>query len=173
MKEKENIAIKQMEESTSKEKKSRFIPVCLVLIIAFLFGIIFKMHATNKYLKIISDYYNPGGYTIITPGEKYDSVSEVFDKNEIEYNSYVNNENNIIDTDSNDTTNEENSNNTDDGTPKTAYVLNISSKKIHFPSCSYLTNTKEENKKSVQLNDEELNNYKNNGYTMCSKCGGK
>ena len=171
MKEKENAAIKHLEENINKDKKSNFVPICLVLIIALLFGIIFKMHATNKYLKIISDYYNPGSYTIVTPGEKYDSVSEVFDKNEVEYNSLVNKENNS-DTNSDDTAKEETTS-IDDGTPKTAYVLNTSSKKIHYPSCSVLSRTKDENKKSVNLSNEELNNYKNKGYTLCNTCGGK
>ncbi len=52
------------------------------------------------------------------------------------------------------------------------YVINTNTKKIHRPSCSVLANTKEENKKSVTLTDEELKEYLNGSYEFCKKCGG-
>lgn len=55
---------------------------------------------------------------------------------------------------------------------KTTYVLNISSKKIHLPECSFVDRTKEENKRVVELTEEELKEYLNNGYTFCKTCGG-
>ena len=61
----------------------------------------------------------------------------------------------------------------DDNITRKTYVLNISSKKIHLPDCSFLARTKEENKKTVKLSDDELNQYKNDGYTICKTCGGK
>ena len=52
------------------------------------------------------------------------------------------------------------------------YVLNINSKKIHLPDCSFVARTKEENKKTVKLTDDELQDYVNDGYTICKTCGG-
>lgn len=168
MKKKENIIVKEIKENAKNEEKSRLVPFCLFLIIALLIGIVFKLHATNKYLKIISDYYNTGKISMEVIGDEYKSVSEVFDENEKEYNSAKDD----TSSESNDKTDEEVTN-TDDGTPKKEYVLNTSSKKIHLPSCSHADRTKEENKKSVELTDEQLNDYKSKGYTMCSTCGGK
>lgn len=69
----------------------------------------------------------------------------------------------------NTTTQSTNNNNKSD---KTTYVLNISSKKIHLPDCSFVDRTKEENKKTVELTEKELQEYLNNGYTFCKTCGG-
>lgn len=55
---------------------------------------------------------------------------------------------------------------------KTTYVINIVSKKIHLADCSFVSRTKEENKKTVELTDDELQQYLNNGYTLCKICGG-
>ena len=168
MKKKENIIVKEIKGNAKNEEKSRLVPICLFLIIALLIGIVFKLHATNKYLKIISDYYNTGKISMDIIGDEYKSVSEVFDENEKEYNSAKDD----TSSESNDTTDEEVTN-TDDDSPKKEYILNISSKKIHYPSCSVVNRMKEENKKSVELTDEQLNDYKSKGYTMCSTCGGK
>lgn len=52
------------------------------------------------------------------------------------------------------------------------FVINVNSNKIHYADCTFVNRMKEENKKQIQLNDSELNEYLNNGYTMCSSCGG-
>lgn len=52
------------------------------------------------------------------------------------------------------------------------YVINKNSKKIHTKDCSFVDRMKEENKQTVQLTSDELNNYLNDGYTTCSSCGG-
>lgn len=52
------------------------------------------------------------------------------------------------------------------------YVINKSSKKIHTKDCSFVDRMKEENKQTVQLTSDELNDYIDNGYTTCSSCGG-
>lgn len=52
------------------------------------------------------------------------------------------------------------------------YVINKNSKKIHTKDCSFVDRMKEENKQTVQLTKDELNNYLNDGYTTCSSCGG-
>lgn len=56
---------------------------------------------------------------------------------------------------------------------KKTYVLNVSSKKIHLPECSFVNRTKEENRKIVELTEQELQEYLENGYTLCKTCGGK
>lgn len=61
----------------------------------------------------------------------------------------------------------------DDNVSRKTYVLNTSSKKIHLPDCTFVGRTKEENKKTVKLSTDELNQYKNDGYTICKTCGGK
>ena len=55
---------------------------------------------------------------------------------------------------------------------KQKYVINTSSKKIHLPECSFVGRTKEENKKTVELTKDELNNYLQNGHEFCKTCGG-
>jgi hypothetical protein len=52
------------------------------------------------------------------------------------------------------------------------YVINKNSKKIHTKDCSFVDRMKEENKQTVQLTSDELNEYINNGYSTCSSCGG-
>ncbi len=52
------------------------------------------------------------------------------------------------------------------------YVINKNSKKIHTNDCSFVDRMKEENKQIVQLTNDELHNYLNDGYTTCSSCGG-
>lgn len=70
------------------------------------------------------------------------------------------------------TTKQPTTQNNDNKSDKTTYVLNISSKKIHLPDCSFVDRTKEENKKTVELTEKELQEYLNNGYTFCKTCGG-
>ncbi len=48
------------------------------------------------------------------------------------------------------------------------FVLNISSKKIHKPTCSGAVNMSEKNKKLV--NDSDLKGYLDNGYEYCGNC---
>lgn len=61
---------------------------------------------------------------------------------------------------------------TSSNSEKTKYILNINSKKIHLPDCSSAARTKEENKKTVQLTADELQEYLNDGYEYCKICGG-
>ena len=55
---------------------------------------------------------------------------------------------------------------------KINFVINISSKKIHYADCSFVSRMNEDNRQSIQLTKDELNDYINNGYTLCSSCGG-
>ena len=71
------------------------------------------------------------------------------------------------------TTNANNNQPSENKANKKTYVLNISSKKIHLPECSFVNRTKEENRKIVELTEDELKEYLENGYTLCKTCGGK
>lgn len=47
-------------------------------------------------------------------------------------------------------------------------IVNTKSKKIHSSTCSYATNMKEENKEIIS--SDKLNDYINNGYSICMRC---
>ena len=47
------------------------------------------------------------------------------------------------------------------------YILNLNSKKIHFPTCKSVSQMKEENKQSSDKNKEELISE---GYSPCKIC---
>lgn len=49
-------------------------------------------------------------------------------------------------------------------------VINLKTKKIHSPHCSYLRNTNPEN--TTQILSEELPSYLESGYTLCQRCRG-
>lgn len=51
---------------------------------------------------------------------------------------------------------------------KGTYTVNVNTKKIHSPSCSYALRTSSENKKEISAS--ELSSYLDNGYSVCSKC---
>ncbi len=59
-----------------------------------------------------------------------------------------------------------------DTSAKITFVINKNSKKIHYYDCSFVNRMKEENKEIIKLNKSELNNYLNNGYSLCNTCGG-
>ncbi len=48
------------------------------------------------------------------------------------------------------------------------YTVNVNTKKIHSPSCSYALRTSSENKKEISAS--EFSSYLDNGYSVCSKC---
>lgn len=48
------------------------------------------------------------------------------------------------------------------------YTVNVNTKKIHSPSCSYAMRTSSANKKEISAS--ELSSYLDNGYSVCSKC---
>lgn len=49
-------------------------------------------------------------------------------------------------------------------------VVNLNTKKIHSPHCSYLQNTDPAN--TTQITADELQSYLESGYTLCKRCGG-
>ena len=56
-----------------------------------------------------------------------------------------------------------------DGSGEYKYVLNTSSKKIHLPSCRYVSDMKEENK---ELTNESIEELEEKYYTRCGSCLG-
>lgn len=169
------------------------IPMYFFLVSVLLIVLIFKLGQTNEYLKVIAE----NGKNSIEYETFDDTYIEVITEENKDKEDYLPLLEELTDEE---TTNEENStkkqNNTskettaknhsesttngntttqksDDNITRKTYVLNISSKKIHLPDCSFVARTKEENKKTVKLSDDELNQYKNDGYTICKTCGGK
>lgn len=186
-----------LKKQTSAESLLKKVPFLLLLICVLLVVSIFKINETNKLLERIADNninnveYEKFKDTFIevetenneTVEDYLPIVSELHEKDEstTENNSSDSKETttkqgsvskNETTTQNSDTI-KETTTKTDDNVQRKTYVLNISSKKIHSPNCSFVPRTKEENKKTVKLSDSELKNYINDGYALCKTCGGK
>ena len=171
------------------------IPMYFFFVSVLLVVLIFKLGQTNEYLKVIAE----NGKNSIEYETFDDTFIEVITEENKDKEDYFPLLEELTDEE---TTNEENStkkqNNTsketttkkhsetttngntttqksDDNITRKTYVLNISksSKKIHLSSCSFVSRIKDENKKTVKLTDEELQEYIDDGYTICKTCGGK
>lgn len=158
---------------TSEAKASR-IPYYFLALCVLLTVICLQLNTANRYLKRIAAG-GLGTYSFETDSKSNDP-NEVFaeetDESETETETISENKpsesNTVSDSKINSTT-------TTTAKPQTGartYVINISSKKIHYPSCSYASNIKDENKLTVNLTQDELKSqYLSNGYVFCSKCG--
>ncbi len=168
---------------TSEETSLRKIPFYLFLLGVLVCLLIFKISETNKYLKIIAE----NGNVVVenqTNDENYESVLNIYTEDAKRPEDILPNPKEDI-TDKNDSngntepTNDltyqqtETSENITNNSQNTTYVINTSSKKIHKPDCSFVVRTKEENKKTVTLSEDELKEYINNGHELCKTCGGK
>ncbi|MBR5202272.1 MAG: hypothetical protein IKW45_03320 [Clostridia bacterium] len=170
------------------------IPIYFFLVCVLLVVLIFKISQTNEYLKEIAE----NGKNSIEYETFDDTFIEISTENTKEKEDYIplleetSNENSTTELTTNEnkntsketTTKVENETSTnqsitvtdsptDNNVTRKTYVLNTNSKKIHLPDCSFVPRTKEENKKIVELSNEELNQYKNDGYAICKTCGGK
>lgn len=173
----------------SSESSLQRIPLYFFFTCVLLVVLICKLGETNHYLKEIA----ANGTDVIeleTKDENYESVSDIYiestksaedivpildvmtteestTENSAKETTTKNSENTTKQSQATQTTvdNEKNSS-------KTTYVLNISSKKIHLADCSFVNRTKEENKKTVELTVKELQQYLEDGYTLCKTCGG-
>ncbi len=167
------------------------IPMYFFLVSVLLVVLIFKLGQTNEYLKVIAE----NGKNSIEYETFDDTFIEVITEEKKDKEDYIplleeltdeesTNEENLTQKQNNtsketttinnsETTSSTTTQKSDDNVTRKTYVLNISSKKIHLPDCSFVARTKEENKKTVKLSDDELNQYKNDGYTICKTCGGK
>ncbi len=181
MKDKINEFLKR---SLSNEETLKRIALYLFLIAVLLLLIFFKLNEINKNI-IESPFMNS------VSQKEYESVSDVFIEKEEDISNilpiYGENEDNsttnttgndseiTTDTKETEANNEEktevSSSNSNNSTKKN-FVINANSNKIHYADCSFVNRMKEENRKYVQLSDNELNEYINNGYTLCSTCGG-
>lgn len=190
-----NNEVLNMENETKRENDNTNVEVILkklskylVLICVLLVVLIIRFEKANTYLRTIAENntkileYETFDDTFIEvetedKKEKEDYIPLLEEVNDKE--STTENQNNTSsDTITNkfDVTTSENSTATEssnDNVSRNTYVLNTTSKKIHLPDCSFVSRTKEENKKTVKLSTEDLNQYKNDGYTICKTCGGK
>ncbi len=168
------------------------IPIYFFLVCVLLVVLIFKLSQTNEYLKVIAENgknsveyetFDDTFIEIVTEEKKdkedYIPLLEELTDEETTSQENTTKKTNNTQTETTTKNNEESTtaNNTttqksDDNVSRKTYVLNISSKKIHLPDCTFVGRTKEENKKTVKLSTDELNQYKNDGYTTCKTCGG-
>ncbi len=154
------------------------IPIYFFLVCVLLVVLIFKISQTNEYLKEIAEN-GKNNIEYETFDDTFIEISTEETKNKEDYipllEEVTDNENlpesTTIKQDI--TLKETTTQKSNDNIAIKTYVLNTSSKKIHLPDCSFAIRTKEENKKSVELSNEELNQYKNDGYVICKTCGGK
>lgn len=186
-----------LKKQTNAESLFKKVPFFLLLICVLLVVAIFKIEKTNQLLERIADNninnveYEKFKDTFIevetennkTVEDYLPIVSELHEKDEstTENNSSDSKETTTKQgsvsknetTTQNSDAEKETTTKTDDNVVRKTYVLNISSKKIHSPNCSFVPRTNEENKKTVKLSDSELKDYINDGYALCKTCGGK
>ena len=160
-----------IEKLTSEEASLKRIPFYLFLIGVLIVVFIIKINETNKYLKIIAESDNPS-IQIHTKDEKYDEVLNIYTEENKTPEEILPNPYDEIDKQPSSDNTEENSEPSISVGNKQKYVINISSKKIHKPDCSFVERTKEENKKAVELSADELKEYIKNGHEICKTCGG-
>lgn len=156
---------------TSEEASLKKIPFYLFLIGVLIVVFIIKINETNKYLKIIAESDNPS-IEIHTKDEKYDEVLNIYTEDTKTPEEILPNPYDEINKQPTSENKEEFVEPSTSTTSKQKYVINISSKKIHKPECSFVARTKEENKKTVELSNDELKEYLNNGHEFCKTCGG-
>lgn len=171
---------KFIEDAFTSEAKVSRIPYYFLAICILLTVICLELNTANRYLKRIASG-GLGTYNYETNSKSNDPYEIFSEKTTEQPSENVSSENKSDETKSDSVSATQNSNdvsenNTTESKPQgkvTAYVINKSSKKIHYPNCSYASNIKEENKLTVNLTADELNNqYLSNGYVFCSKCGG-
>lgn len=157
--------------NTALERLTPFLSAvtCLLLIV-----VIIMLSRTNTYLKTLS-----GTETDRIVYEAYDDKSDaepdLIIKEEITKENVLPILDNEAITEENTTqeaTSSVESASQEDVSGKNQYVINKNSKKIHLSDCTFVSRMKEDNKETVYLTEDELNERINNGYTKCSSCGG-
>lgn len=184
-----------IKKQASTEVVFRKIPVLLLLICILLVIAIFMINKTNQLLETViengisvNDYESFKDTFIEVETEDNKNVEDylpiVGEMHEKDESTTKDNSSNVQETTTKqnlvsekDTTSisstTETTTQSNNNTQRKTYVLNVSSKKIHEPTCSFVGRINEENKKIVKLSTDELNQYKNNGYDFCKTCGGK
>ena len=172
-----------LEKSVSSEAVLKRIATYLFIACILLCLIFFKLNEINQ---TILDVSNPILSNIKT--EEYESVKDVFIEDndnilgdvlplydELKEDESTNITENKNDISSDKTTTEKNTESTAQQQSHSVnydFVINTNSKKIHYSDCTFVSRMKKENRKDIQLSNDELNEYINNGYTLCSTCGG-
>lgn len=175
------------EKSLASQEVLKRIAFYLFVMCIFLILIFFKLQEINHNILLVSGNFS-NSVLIETKDEKYKDVSDIFvsypDEAEIsdtvplyEYeNESSSSENTTAKSNEMETTSVKNESLTETTTSgnssKISFVINVNSKKIHYADCSFVSRIKDENKKTIQLDKNELKEYLNNGYTICSTCGG-
>ncbi len=166
------------EQNILREEAYKRMPLYLFVICIVSIGILITLVKVNKNLEIIVAHI--GGIDVIEKDDQYDSIVEIFKEEEKEkgdilsYYDEISSESNTGKNDTSTSITETTSNSSsDNSTMEIKYVINTDSNKIHYSDCSFADRTKEENKETVNLTKDELQNYLNNGYTFCKTCGGK
>ena len=175
--------IEFLEKSVSGEAVLKRISAYLLVACILLGLIFFKLNEINQ---TILDVSNPILSNIKT--EENESVKNVFIEDndnvlgevlplydELKEDESKNTADNTNEIPSDKTTTEKNTESTtqqQNNSKKYDFVINVNSKKIHYSDCTFVSRMKKENKKAIQLSNDELNEYINNGYTLCSTCGG-
>ncbi len=166
----------------SSDASLKRVPLYFLITCVLLVVLIFKLNQTNIYLQEIAA--NGTNSIELETDENYKDVVDVFiettksPEDIIPLLDEVTTKQNESTTKQIEITNKNVTANKQDETTvnqngKTIYVLNINSKKIHLADCSFVDRTKDENKKVVELTEEELELYFKDGYTLCKTCGGK
>ncbi len=173
----------------SDEFRIKTISTCCIIMTATLVLIAGELYNIYKGINAVTDLLEDGEYNrvveifheektpedvlpilgVTSTTENIEEVEE--DTDETEKSTNKKNESNSTST----TTSKQENGTTTTTKPQSkakTYVINKNSKKIHTKDCSFVDRMKEENKQTVQLTSDELNNYLNDGYTTCSSCGG-
>lgn len=176
--EKESRLKKFIKDAFTSEAKASRIPYYFFAICILLTVICIELNTANRYLKRISS----GGATYsFETNTKSNDPHEIFSEKTSEQPNEINSESKPSETEHTSAQTTERVTEISSDTAVTSkpqgnvrtYVINKNSKKVHYSTCSYAANMKEENKLTVQITYDELKNqYLSNGYTFCSKCGG-
>lgn len=170
---------KFIENAFEGEAKAARIPYYFLVICILLTVICFELGSANRYLKRIAN----GGatYRLETKADSNDPYEVFSEETEPTSDEALSTENLSSDAETSSTQAvvTEITSSADTTSPAKpqgklrSYVVNTSSKKIHYSDCSYATRIKDENKLVLNITEDELkSNYLSNGYTFCSKCGG-
>lgn len=180
---------------TDTEHSIKRIPFYMLIVCVLLVVLIFEIRDTNKSLRIIAE----NGTKSVEYETIDDTFVEIVTEETKELVDYIpaasentssttkissNKDHNNVSTtktSSNSTTKESTANATGSANAEVAnnnqgkrnYILVTSTKKVHSPDCTYALRAKAENKKSVTLTDEQIDEYINRGYVLCKSCGGK
>lgn len=172
---------------TDSEQSLKRLPFYFFLICVLLICLIFKLNKTNHYLeKIAANGTQYIEFETLDTTENDEIETNTSNEDNTETTTFITESETTTVKGTETTTAKKNENKNepskvvvsnkenpaDNTSSKSTYIININSKKIHRDDCSFVDRMKESNKSVVKLSKSELNEYINNGYTLCSTCGG-